>query len=79
MALTQTERGIITNIIARLKRERLGCAEPFPDATAAKEQQAPGYEGVSRLYVNTWLIGPLELMLSDEPNDKRAALSMSKV
>lgn len=78
MPMTKKERQVITNIINRLKCERLGCAEPFPDASAAQEKQAHGYEGVSRLYVNTWLIGPLELMLSDKQDALDTAVSMSR-
>lgn len=78
MALTKTERETIENIIKRLKKPRAGCADPFPDDSAKAESQANGYEGVSRIYLDTWIIGPLELLLSDEPRNKTLARDMSR-
>lgn len=78
MAMTKTERETIENLIKSLKMPRAGCSEPFPDVSAKEEKQANGYEGVSRLYLDTWIIGPLELLLSDEPGSSETARRMSR-
>jgi hypothetical protein len=33
---------------------------------------------VPRIYLDTWVIPALELMLSDDPNNKRTALALSR-
>jgi len=71
--MTKQEERTIRNIIARLKKERCGCASPTFD----DEKQANGYEGVARIYVDTWLIGPLECLLPEQ-RDPKLAERMSK-
>lgn len=75
--MTKTEEQTIRNILARLRQERLGCAEPFSFGGKPDERQADGYEGVSRVYVNTSLIGPLELLLP-ENRDPKLAMEISR-
>lgn len=73
MAMGKTERETIENLIKRLKEPRAGCATPFEGTK--NEVLMPGYEGVSRIYIDTWLIGPLECLLS---GDTKLARSMSR-
>ena len=76
--MNKTEIATIENIIKRLKEPRCGCAEPFPDEHKKREYQVPGYEGVSRSYLNAWIIHPLELLLSDNKHDKKLARDLSQ-
>jgi hypothetical protein len=78
MALTKAEETTIRNIIARLKEPRAGCAEPFPMAGfPARECLASGYEGVSRVYLDVWVIGPLEMLLPGADHDPDLAARVS--
>lgn len=77
MAMTKTEIAAIENVIRRLKEPRCGGADPFPDHHAKLEYQVPGYEGVSRIYLNTWIIGALECLLPGEDHDPKLARDLS--
>jgi hypothetical protein len=78
MALTKDEEAAISNVIRRLKAPRCGCAEPFPvDGFPARECLAPGYEGVSRVYLETWVIPALELLLPGPGRDPALARDLS--
>lgn len=76
--MNKTEMATIENVIRRLKEPRCGSAEPFPDEHKKREYQVPGYEGVSRIYLNTWIIPALELLLSDNKHDKELARDLSQ-
>jgi len=62
--MTAGEIETIQNIIDRLKQPRLGAAEGYN-------------ENISRLYVDTWLIAPLEFLLP-ENRDVELARRMSR-
>jgi hypothetical protein len=63
--MTKKEIRTIQNVIKRLKADRLGAAE--------------GYNNdISRIYVDTWLIGPLECLLPGEGRDTDLAERLSK-
>nr|DAP64254.1 MAG TPA: hypothetical protein [Caudoviricetes sp.] len=69
--MTKTEIAAIQNVIKRLKKENLGCS--LPTGTLAKlpeqsEEHASRIEYVSRLYLDTWVIPALELLL---PGNRR--------
>ena len=64
MQMTNGEIETIRNIIKRLRADRLGAAEGYND-------------NISRMYVDTWLIGPLECLLP-ESRDVTLAVKMSK-
>jgi hypothetical protein len=57
--MTQKEIETIRNIVARLKADRLGAAEGG---------YVPDLPQGARLYVDTWLIAPLEMLLPEGRN-----------
>jgi hypothetical protein len=71
--MNKTRQQALEFLLKRLREPRAGCAEPFPGST---ETQARGYEGISRIYIETWLAGPVELLLSDNNRDQKLALDM---
>lgn len=78
MTMTKDEEATIRNVIRRLKEPRCGCAEPFPmDGFPARECLAPGYEGVSRVYLDSWIIPALELLLPGPERNPRDARAIS--
>lgn len=92
MPMTKTERATIENIIRRLKKPNCGCShmheQRIADAIRAigmhpepVEETGNGMEQVAvvaRLYLETWVIPALELMLSDKPGDKNLARDLSR-
>lgn len=69
--MTKTEIKTIQNVINKLKKENLGCS--LPSGTLAKlpeqsEEHIDRIEYVSRLYLDTWIIPALELLL---PGNRR--------
>ena len=75
--MTKDEEATICNLIARMKEPRIGCAEPFPSAKIAGEKLAVGYEGVSRVYLETWIIPALELLLPGDGRNPALARKLS--
>lgn len=73
--MNKTQRETIENIIKRLEKPRAGCADPFPGSV---EQQAPGFEGVSRIYLDTWIIAPLKLALAEGADNNRLGRDLSR-
>jgi hypothetical protein len=63
--MTKKEERTIRNIIERLKQERLGAAEGYCEL-----------KKFDRIYIDTWLIGPLECLLP-ESRDTDLAQCMS--
>lgn len=63
MAMTKTERAALENLVKRLKKPRAGCAQPY---RIDDEALTGDYEAVSRIYIETWLVGPLECLLAGE-------------
>ena len=76
--MTKTEITTIKNVIERLKKSRCGCAEPFPDEHKKHEYQVPGYEGVSRIYLNECIIKPLEYLLPNDDRNPKLARKLSE-
>lgn len=68
MTLTQAEAATIENIIARLKEPNCGCSNGFGTEELVTQVNDLGIEAVSRLYLSTWIIPALELLL---PGDER--------
>lgn len=69
MAMGKTEREALELLVKRLKKERLGCGAPRHGVTVPT-----GYEPVLRLYVDTWLVGPLEALLEGDAKLARSML-----
>jgi hypothetical protein len=61
--MTKGEIETIRNIVARLKEPRCGSGAPWPGET---EHQARGYEGVSRVYLDSWIIPALAHLLPED-------------
>lgn len=71
--MNKTQREGFEMLLKRLKEPRAGCAAPFP----GNEEKLPrDYEGISRIYITTWLQSPLELLLSDRIDDQRLGRDM---
>jgi hypothetical protein len=86
--MTKDETATIENLIARLSEENCGChpgpgviakieaagirTKPDPDKTTATE-----YAVVSRIYLNTWIIPALQMLLPGADRDPKLARSMS--
>jgi len=62
--VNKTETETIRNIIKRLREPRAGCSTPEPFGKTP-ENMPHDYELVSRIYINTWLVGPLELLVEE--------------
>lgn len=77
--MTQGEIETIQNIINRLKMPRAGCATSITHSQVPGcETNVEGYESIARLYIETWLIGPLQCLLPGSGRDVELARSMSK-
>lgn len=82
--MTKAEEQTIRNIIARLQREHLGCSHGGGNAELdlleeRNKRTAPfnRIECTARVYVDTWLIGPLACLLPGAGRDTKLAQSMS--
>ena len=72
MALTKTEAATIHNLIARLKKPNCGCSNGFGTEEIVKAANDQGIEAVSRLYLDTWVIPALELLIGENRDPKLA-------
>lgn len=72
--MTHGEEQTIRNVIARLKAERLGAADGVLDSIVPFDTP-DGRTG--RLYIDTWIIAPLQMLLPESRNVK-TALAMSR-
>lgn len=77
MSLTQAEAATIENIIARLKQPNCGCSNGLNTEQFVKQVNELGIEAVSRLYLNTWIIPALELLLPGESRNPDLARRLS--
>jgi hypothetical protein len=78
MALTKTETATIENVIARLKKPNCGCSNGPGTREVVFDANVMGIEAVSRLYLDTWIIGALELLVA-EKRDPKLAERLSRV
>jgi hypothetical protein len=67
--VTKAEENTIRNIVARLRRPEIGSSGV--GLSVADQERA-------RLYLDTWIIGPLEMLLPGEARDPNLAERMSK-
>lgn len=76
--MTKTEIETMKNVIARLKAKNLGCSNvPYFNAFV-EEANADGLEVASRLYLDTWIIPSLEMLLPGEGRDPKLAVKLSR-
>lgn len=81
--MNQRQRQTIEQIAASLKEPHAGASVGGPLVSAEVNKaiellQSKGFEVTSRIYLNTWIISPLELLLSASANDQKLALSLSR-
>lgn len=57
--MTKGEIETIRNIVERIRSERMGAAEGILSCTDKQN---------GRIYINSWIIGPLELLLPENRN-----------
>lgn len=72
MTMTKTEIAAIQNVIARLKKPNCGCSNGFGTEEIVKAANDQGIEAVSRLYLDTWVIPALELLIAEKRDPKLA-------
>lgn len=76
MALTKLEEQAIRNVIDRLKQRNCGCSfgpnSHETQAVKAINVLPQRVEAVSRIYLDTWVIPGLELLLPEKRNVKLA-------
>lgn len=79
--MTKAEIETIQNIIARLREPNLGCAHGFGDEQrieTLRQSSGSRLEVASRLYVDTWIIPSLEMLLPGKSHDPGLARRMSR-
>lgn len=76
--MTKTETQTIQNIINRLKGTNCGCHNDFSVEPLVKQLNASGVEAVSRLYLDSWIIPALELLLPGEQRNPELAQELSR-
>lgn len=75
--MTKTEEQTLRNIVARLKQPNLGCSFPESQAAAVAQLNAADVQCVGRLYLETWMLPALELLLPGERRDPQLAQRIS--
>ena len=65
MSMNKTEIATIKNVIARLNKPNCGCSNNMNADEVVKAANEMGIEAVSRLYLNTWIIPALELLVTE--------------
>lgn len=75
--MNKAQRETIENLIKRLEKPRAGCASPRP-FNDIPDTLPGGYEPISRIYIDTWLIAPLKLALADDAYNNRLGRDMSR-
>lgn len=78
MSLTQDERATIENLIKRLTSPNCGCHNQIGTEELVKLANEKGIEAVSRIYLDTWVIPALKLLLPGEKRNPKLARSLSR-
>lgn len=78
MAMTKDERATIENIIKQLSKPNCGCSNGLGTEDLVKTVNDKGIEAVSRLYLDTWIIPALRLLLPGEQRDPKRARRISR-
>lgn len=76
-AMTKQEIEVLQNIIARLKKPNCGCSNSPGFDSLVADANAYGLEVASRLYLDTWVVPSLEMLLP-ESRDPALAVRMSR-
>jgi hypothetical protein len=75
--MTKAELNTIRNIIARLNKQNCGCSNAANADALVGLANAQNIQCVSRIYLDTWVVGALECLLP-ESRDPRLAESLSR-
>lgn len=76
--MTKGEIETLQNIIARLKQPNCGCSGAFDSDREIVAANSKGLEAPSRLYLDTWIIGALELLLPGKSRNVDLAVRLSR-
>ena len=76
--MTKAEQQTLRNIIKRLESPNCGCCNDFDLAKLVVALNAKKVEAVSRIYLDTWIIPPLKMLLPGEDRNPDLAESMSR-
>lgn len=76
--MTKKELEVISNIIERLSAPNCGCHNGFETEKIVAEVNAKGIEAVSRLYLDTWVIPALRLLMPGEGRNVDLACRLSE-
>lgn len=68
MALTKQEQTVIRNLIRRLKAPNCGCSHITAQSDEIADLNARGLEVPSRIYLDSWVIPGLEMLLPESRN-----------
>lgn len=74
MALTKTEAAAIANVAQRMKQVNFGSSSALDGDEINKARKLlndAGFDVVSRIYTETWVLPALELLLPGNPEAKR--------
>ena len=77
MAMTNKEQEVIQNIIDRLSAPNCGCHNGFETDKIVAEANGQGIECVARLYLDSWVIPALKMMLPGEGHNVDLARRLS--
>lgn len=76
--ITRKEQETIQNIIDRLSSPNCGCHNGMGTGQLVAEANAKGIEAVSRLYLDSWVIPALRLLLPGEERNVDLAYRLSE-
>lgn len=76
--LTMREQEAIQNVIDRLSSPNCGCHNGLWTEKLVEEANAKGIEAVSRLYLESWVIPALKLLLPGESRNVDLACRLSR-
>lgn len=75
--MTRKEQEVVSNIIERLSAPNCGCHNRMGTETIVAEANAKGIEAVSRLYLESWVIPALRMLLPGEGRNVDLACRLS--
>ncbi|ABL96749.1 hypothetical protein BcepF1.018 [Burkholderia phage BcepF1] len=75
--MTKTEIQALKNIAARLKEQNCGCSNSNRNAELVAECNKREIEAVSRIYLDTWIISALDLLIEGGNRNAELARSLS--
>lgn len=79
--MTKQELATIRNIITKLRQPNFGCSPGLRDEEAMAAANKAGLQATTEVYLETWIIGPLQLLVAEKGQGRnpRLAADMSRV